>query len=45
MGFQWSGTEIVRFLSKNLKEIKEELLQIRIELEKIKQKVYEEKDN
>ena len=42
MGFQWSGTESVRFMSKEFKEIKEQLLLIQIELEKIKQKIYEQ---
>lgn len=44
MGFTWNAGESVRFMSKEFKEIKEQLLLIQIELEKIKQKIYEQEN-
>lgn len=38
MGFTWTGTEIVKFLSKKFEELKKEISELKEEIKKLKEK-------
>jgi hypothetical protein len=44
MGFTWTGTEIVKYLSKKFELIMTELAEIKLEIEKLKEQINEKED-